>query len=84
MSDGIQRRVDLINHLEAKGDRQGVRLAYAAFDAAAYARGDLQQRVLEARLAAEELARPRGVVGEKFSVAWNGGKLSVKFADGSA
>jgi hypothetical protein len=76
MSDVIKARVNLISHLEAQGDRKGIRLTYAAFDAMDYSEGRASEQARNFKRIAEDLARPRGIVGEGFSVVWNGGELS--------
>jgi hypothetical protein len=48
MSDVLKARVNLISHLEAQGDRTGIRLACAAFDAMDYFEGMASEEIRNA------------------------------------
>ena len=76
MNDPITARIALLDHLKAQGDRVGVRLAYAALDAADYELGTVQERERNWRRAATDAFRPRGIAGEAFSVKWANGELT--------
>jgi hypothetical protein len=77
MSDVLKARVNLISHLEAQGDRKGIRLACAAFDAMDYFEGMASEEIRNYKRLAEDLTRPRGIVGERFLIVWSGGELSL-------